>query len=86
MQRMQDLLHSGSVQPTSTAPPLTLKISPEMKPAKGVQRKRMGAAISSTWAGRPSGISDNSFLDVSGSLRTATDISVPTQPGATQLQ
>ena len=74
------------IQPIRTAPPLTLKISPEMKPARGVHRKRMGPASSSTWAGRPRGMVDITFLDVSGSLRAAADISVATQPGATQLQ
>ncbi len=42
-------------QPMRTPPPLALRISPDMKPAKGVQRKRMGPATSSTWAGRPLG-------------------------------
>ena len=36
-------------------------------------------------AGRPSGISPNAFLDAFGSLRVPADISVCTQPGATQL-
>src|ERR1700731_1884769 len=42
--------------PTSTAPPLTFSTSPLMKPAQGVQRNRIGAAISSTCPTRPSGI------------------------------
>ena len=45
----------------------------------------MGVAISETSAGRPRGMRDIAFLDVSGSLRAAADISVATQPGATQL-
>src|SRR5271170_6442869 len=48
-----NLLHRSSAHPASTAPPFTLKISPEINPAKGVQRKSTGAAISSTSAGRP---------------------------------
>ena len=42
--------------PTSTAPPFTLNTSPVMNPAYGVHRNRMGAAISSGVATRPSGM------------------------------
>src|SRR6185437_14348611 len=71
--------------PTRTAPPLTLKISPETKPAHGVQRNTIGPAISSGSAARPSGMRFNAFLDAMGSERVPADMSVTTQPGATQL-
>src|SRR5207245_10065843 len=72
-------------QPTSTAPPFTLKISPVMKPACSVQRKRTGAAISSGVAARPRGIVAYTFLLTTGSLSAGAAMSVATQPGATQL-
>ena len=77
---------SCSPYPTKTAPPLMFQISPEMKPAHGVQRKTMGPAISSGSAARPSGMRSSAFLDAIGSARVPADISVRTQPGATQLQ
>src|ERR1700733_5238951 len=73
-------------QPARTAPPLTLRISPEMKPASGVQRNNIGPAISLTCPGRPRGMVERMVLERSGCLRTSEDISVATQPGATQLQ
>src|ERR1700761_4326944 len=74
------------VYPTNTAPPLTFQISPEMKPAHGVHRNTIGPAISSGSAARPSGMRSSAFLDAIGSPRVPADISVITQPGATQLQ
>ena len=45
-----------------TAPPFTLTISPVIKPARGVHKNRMGPAISSGSAGRPSGIGGEDTL------------------------
>ncbi len=45
----------------------------------------MGPAISSGSAARPSGMKLSAFLDATGSARVPSDISVFTQPGATQL-
>src|SRR5262252_3114144 len=55
--------------PTRTAPPFTLKISPVIKPARGVQRNRIGPAISWAVAARPTGIFARIASRVSGSLR-----------------
>src|SRR5205807_6016223 len=71
--------------PTSTAPPFTLKTSPVMKPACSVQRKRMGAAISSGLPTRPKGISRRISSPLRGSSRAGRDMSVSTQPGATEF-
>src|ERR1035437_9581856 len=75
----------ATCHPVRTAPPLTLKISPEMKPAKGVQRKRIGPAISVTWPGRPTGMVGLVRAATSGASKTEPVISVWVQPGATQL-
>src|SRR6185437_11598928 len=83
--RLSNLVSRIFIYPTRTAPPLTLKISPEMKPAQGEQRNTIGPAISSGSAARPSGIRSSAFLDAIGSLRVPADISVRTHPGATQL-
>src|SRR5579885_1259347 len=71
--------------PTRTAPPFTLTISPLIKPANGVQRNKIGPAISRGAATRPSGIVLRTFLLVTGSLNAGADISVATHPGATQF-
>src|SRR5579871_45331 len=72
-------------QPTSTAPPFTLNTSPVMNPAYSVHKNSTGAAISSGRATRPRGIVFRIFAPVPGSVSAAFDISVSTQPGATQL-
>src|SRR5262252_1041659 len=71
--------------PTNTAPPFTLKISPVMKPACGVQRNKIGPAISSGVPTRPSGMVAKTLSRVGGSFNAGADMSVATQPGATQL-
>src|ERR1700744_1695246 len=84
--RLSILVSRIFIYPTRTAPPLTFHISPEMKPAHGVQRNTIGPAISSGSAARPSGMRPSAFLDAIGSARVPADISVTTQPGAMQLQ
>src|SRR6266566_4449564 len=71
--------------PTSTAPPFTLNTSPVMNPEYCEQRKSTGPAISSAVATRPNGIAAKIRLLVAGSFSAAADISVLTQPGATEL-
>src|SRR5262249_3969406 len=82
---VNSILLDARAHPTSTAPPLTLKTSPVMKPACSVHRKRMGAAISSGVATRPSGMVANTFSRMAGSLSAGAAMSVATQPGATQF-
>src|SRR5579885_3134428 len=71
--------------PTRTAPPFTLTISPLIKPANGVQRNKIGPAISRTDATRPNGIEAKIFSCVALSFNAGADISVATHPGATQF-
>src|SRR5882724_2551327 len=70
-------------QPASTAPPLTLKISPDMNPAISVQRKTMGPAISAGVPTRPRGIVPKTAAEIFASANAPADMSVSTQPGAT---
>src|ERR1700728_3980876 len=77
-------IHATSY-PAKTAPPFTFKISPLMNPASGVHKKRTGPAISLALATRPIGIPEVIFIPTSGSLKVDADISVATQPGATQF-
>jgi len=72
-------------EPAITAPPFTLKTSPVMKLASGLQRKTMGAAISSGRAMRPSGIWPEIVCSIPGCETTGAVMSVPTHPGATQF-
>src|SRR5689334_4278194 len=77
--------HTRIRYPTSTAPPFTLNTSPVMNPEYCEQRKSTGPAISSAVATRPNGIAAKIRLLVAGSFSAAADISVLTQPGATEL-
>src|SRR5207253_4215583 len=72
-------------QPQSTDPPFTLMISPQRKLAKSDARNRIGPAISSAVAARPSGIAVAMALPPDLVLITGFDISVATQPGATEF-
>src|SRR5882757_4231263 len=72
-------------QPASTAPPLTLKTSPEMNPAISVQRKTMGPAISAGVATRPRGMVPRTAEEIFASASAPADMSVSTHPGATQF-
>src|SRR5580692_8931896 len=71
--------------PASTAPPFTLSTSPVIKPASGVHRNRIGAAISSGFATRPNGMVAKIVALLLGLFNAGADMSVSTQPGATQL-
>ena len=71
--------------PTNTAPPFTFSTSPEMKPASGVHKNNTGPAISSALPGRPRGIPEAIFGPNVESASVAADMSVVTQPGATQF-
>src|SRR5262249_45712844 len=72
-------------QPQSTAPPLTFRISPQMNVARSDARNTTAPAISSGSATRPRGIVARICLRRSGSSSAPRDMSVATQPGATQL-
>src|SRR6266568_4496554 len=72
-------------QPHKTEPPFTLMTSPVMKLAKSEATKRMGPAISSGVAARPRGITEVAILWPAFVSSTGLDMSVATQPGATQL-
>src|SRR6185437_9907855 len=76
-----DQSRSPCRHPTSTAPPFTFSTSPLMNPAHGVQRKRIGAAISSTRATRPNGMVQKIFARPASVAKAGADISVSTQPG-----
>src|SRR3989449_6088979 len=60
-------------------------ISPVMKLAKSEATKRIGPAISSGVAARPSGITEVAIFWPAFVSSTDLDMSVATQPGATQL-
>src|SRR5206468_9531066 len=72
-------------QPTRTAPPLTLKISPVINPACGVHKNKIGPAISSGVPTRPMGIGRRTSFAIVGSSSEGRDISVSTHPGATEF-
>src|SRR5260370_30867153 len=59
--------------------------SPVMKLAKSEATKRMGQAISSAVAARPRGIAVEAILWPALDSSTALDMSVVTQPGATEF-
>src|SRR2546426_2607377 len=73
------------LQPHRMDPPFTLMISPVRKLARSEARKRMEPAISSAVAARPRGIAALIALAPSLVLMTGLDMSVETQPGATQF-
>src|SRR2546422_1456464 len=60
-------------------------ISPVMKLAKSEATKRIGPAISSGVPARPRGISEVAIFWPAFVSSTGLDMSVATQPGATQL-
>src|SRR5258706_1088566 len=72
-------------QPHSTAPPFTLRTSPVIKVARSEARNRIGPAISSGVAARPSGICDCTSFAPAFVRSTGFDMSVSTHPAATQL-
>src|SRR5260370_23773458 len=59
--------------------------SPVMKLARSEATKRMGPAISSAVAARPRGIAVEAILWPALDSSTALDMSVVTQPGATEF-
>src|SRR4029077_20331342 len=73
------------LQPHKTAPPFTLMISPVMKLARSEATKRMGPAISSAVAARPRVITVEAIFWPAFVSSTGLDMSVSTQPGATQF-
>src|SRR5271168_598227 len=72
-------------QPQSTEPPFTLITSPVIKVARSEAAKRMGPAISSAVPTRLSGMGTRADFRPFFVRRTEADISVSTQPGATQF-
>src|ERR1700722_18362405 len=72
-------------QPHSTAPPLTFSTSPVMNVDKSDATKSSGPAISSADATRPSGIVSTTSFIPDLVLSVLADMSVSTQPGATQF-
>src|ERR1700730_9931465 len=77
--------HRFKYQPHRTEPPFTLRTSPVIKVAKSQARNRIGPAISSGVAGRPSGIWVCTSFTPAFVWSTGFDMSVSTHPGATQL-
>src|ERR1700726_2836462 len=77
--------HRSKYQPHRTEPPFTLRTSPVTKVARSEARKRIGPAISSGVAARPSGICACTSLAPAFVWSTGFDMSVSTHPGATQL-
>src|SRR5207248_3046684 len=75
----------GRVHPHNTAPPFTLMISPVMKLARSEAANRMGPAISSGVPARRSGITVLAIFWPALVSSTGLDMSVATQPGATQF-
>src|SRR5260370_4001365 len=74
-----------STYPHSTAPPVTLSTSPVTKVARSDAQNRIGPAISARVPTRPSGIAEVANFAPALVASTGRDMSVPTQPGATQL-
>src|SRR5271154_786161 len=72
-------------QPHSTEPPLTLITSPVIKVARSEAAKRMGPAISSAVPTRLSAMGRIADFRPFLVRRTEADMSVSTQPGATQF-
>src|ERR1700728_66297 len=75
----------ASGYPQRTEPPLTLITSPVMKVARSDAAKRIGPAISSAVAGRFKAMGATAALISAFFRSTDADISVSTQPGATQF-
>src|ERR1700730_17303270 len=73
------------LQQATTDPPFTLMTAPVMKLARSEARNRMGPAISSAVAARPSGMAAATIFWPGFELRTSLDMSVATHPGATEL-
>src|SRR5260370_23401000 len=71
--------------PHKTEPPVTLMTSPVMKLARSEATNRMGPAISSGVAARPRGMTVEAIFWPALDSRTALDMSVATQPGATEF-
>src|SRR3989442_1750948 len=71
--------------PHKIEPPFTLMISPVMKLARSEATKRMGPAISSAVAARPRGITVEAIFWPAFVSSTGMDMSVATQPGATEV-
>src|SRR6266853_1827538 len=71
--------------PHKIEPPFTLMISPVMKLARSEATKRMGPAISSAVAARPRGMTVEAIFWPAFVSSTGTDMSVETQPGATEF-
>src|ERR1043165_9580959 len=69
--------------PQSTEPPFTLMISPVMKLARSEATNKIGPAISSAVAARPSGIAAAAIFCPALVSSTGLDMSVATHPGAT---
>src|SRR4029077_1950878 len=77
--------NSDELYPHKTEPPFTLMISPVMKLARSEATKRMGPAISSAVAARPSGMTEEAIFWPAFVSSTGLDMSVATQPGATEF-
>src|SRR5580704_16273034 len=73
------------VYPQRTEPPFTLITSPVMKVARSDAAKRMGPAISSAVATRFNAIGARADFIPAFLCSTDADMSVSTQPGATQF-
>src|SRR3974390_92206 len=73
----------SKLHPHSTEPPFTFRISPVMKLARSDARNRIGPAISSAVAARPSGITLAAIFCPALLFNTGFDMSVATHPGAT---
>src|SRR6266853_1783654 len=71
--------------PHKIEPPFTLMISPVMKLARSEATKRMGPAISSAVAARPRGMTVEAIFWPAFVSSTGMDMSVATQPGATEF-
>src|SRR6516162_3790274 len=73
----------SKLHPHRTEPPFTFRISPVMKLARSDARNRIGPAISSAVAARPSGITLAAIFRPAFVFSTGFDMSVATHPGAT---
>src|SRR5256885_1347810 len=71
--------------PHNTEPPFTLMTSPVMKLARPDAANKIGPAISSAVAGRPSGIAAAAIFCPAFVSSTGFDMSVATHPGATEF-
>src|SRR5260370_13363683 len=72
-------------QPHKTEPPFTLMTSPVMKLARSEATKRIGPATSSAVAALPRGITVDAIFWPAFVSSTAMDMSLATQPGATEF-